>query len=275
MDPWDNIYFGRYADYQQRFVRNLQQRVHAPSPPQKRADNDLKQDVNENPEQAEAIATAGRQKLTLISGGPGTGKTTTVAKILLRLARDQLATAPDAAPLRLVLVAPTGKAAARLGEAIQAGVTRELTVLAQTAPQEAAALAYLQSLSRRPCTGLWASNPTPTRFRHNPDNPLSADVVLLDEASMVDLPLMTKLLEAVPSAARLLMLGDKDQLASVEVGSVFGDLFSIPTKNPSTVRGSGPAQKKLSLSRRQPPWGLCPGHPNRRRRQLRDHPRCG
>jgi exodeoxyribonuclease V alpha subunit len=152
-----------------------------------------------------------RSKLAVISGGPGTGKTTIVAKLLALL---QLQT-PDL-PLRVLLLAPTGKAAARLHEAIGSNLERlDLSLEATTA------------LASKPSTihrALGYRRITPNRFRHDAQNPLAADIVLVDEASMIDLTLMTKLVEAVRRDARLILLGDKDQLASVEAGAIFGDI---------------------------------------------------
>jgi len=152
------------------------------------------------------------RRFTVISGGPGTGKTHTVAKILALLF-DQ-ARAAGRTP-RVLLLAPTGKAAQRLSEAIQASLA---LLGADALPPE---LVPSASTIHR---ALGFQSRTPTRFRHDAESPLAADVVLVDEASMVDLALMTKLVDAVPSYARLILLGDKDQLASVEAGAILGDI---------------------------------------------------
>jgi exodeoxyribonuclease V alpha subunit len=162
--------------------------------------------------QVAAAATAAQRLFTVITGGPGTGKTTTVTRLLAVL----LMLGADTPP-RIALAAPTGKAAARLGESIRGAVQAlhgssiSAELLARI-PLEAATLHRL--LGWQPGGG----------FRHNAGNPLPVDVLVVDEASMIDLPLMSRLLAAVPATARLVLLGDYDQLASVEAGSVLGDL---------------------------------------------------
>ena len=161
-----------------------------------------------------AAAVAVLRRMAVITGGPGTGKTTTVVRILALLQEQAAALGHHA--LRVVLLAPTGKAAARMGEAIQ-GQLDDLDIgddIRVTLPRKASTIH--RALGWQPFT--------PTRFRHHAGDPLAADVVVVDEASMVDLALMAKLLDAVPAHARLILLGDKDQLASVEAGAILGDL---------------------------------------------------
>jgi exodeoxyribonuclease V alpha subunit len=156
-----------------------------------------------------------RRRLTVISGGPGTGKTYTVAKALALLQEQALAS--GRAPYRILLTAPTGKAAQRLGAAIRDNVARlGLDAEKLAIPTQAATL--------HRALGYRAS--APTRFRHDARRPLPDDVVVVDEASMVDLALMTKLASAVRPEARLLLLGDKDQLASVEAGAILADIYA-------------------------------------------------
>jgi exodeoxyribonuclease V alpha subunit len=146
----------------------------------------------------------------VISGGPGTGKTFAVAKILALLLEQS-----KTRHLRIALAAPTGKAAARLKEAIQNAKEK------LACPEEIkAAIPEEASTIHR----LLRSIPGSPYFQHNEKNPLPADVVVVDEASMVDLALLSKLAAAVPTSARLILLGDKDQLASVEAGAVLGDI---------------------------------------------------
>ena len=156
-----------------------------------------------------AAALATRKRLMVISGGPGTGKTTTVLKLLALLA--SLSTRP----LTMAIAAPTGKATARLSEAVRVahrgcnlpdGTLRQL-------PQQA------QTLHR--LLGLRPGLPTP---RYHAGNTLALDVLVVDEASMIDLSLMARMVDALPSRARLILLGDHHQLASVGAGSVLGDL---------------------------------------------------
>ena len=163
-----------------------------------------------------ATATAFSKKLAVITGGPGTGKTTTVTKLLFLLTQES--------PMTIRLVAPTGKAAARLSESIKASKQRLKQELAPYANQ-----INLDSLTRVPEEAstlhrLLGVIPNSHQFRHHKDNPLRLDLLVVDEASMVDLPMMHKVLSALPSHARLILLGDQDQLASVEAGAVLADI---------------------------------------------------
>lgn len=161
-----------------------------------------------------AVVTALRRRLAIVSGGPGTGKTTTVVKLLAVL----LSLEPE---LRVALAAPTGKAAARMQEAIRTQCER---------------LGLEAALRRRfPDTAftlhrLLGSVRGSIRFRHGARNPLPLEVVIVDEASMLDVALATKLVEALAPRARLVLLGDKDQLASVETGAVFAQLAGTRTR---------------------------------------------
>ncbi|WP_082621808.1 exodeoxyribonuclease V subunit alpha [Bordetella sp. N] len=166
-----------------------------------------------------ACATAAGSALTIITGGPGTGKTTTVVKVLAILQ----ALALDAAdtPLRIRLAAPTGKAAARLGESISGAVQRlaALNGLPRSDAVRGAIPTKVSTLHR-----LLGSRPGTRQFRHDRDNRLALDVLVIDEASMVDLETMAAVLDALPPSGRLILLGDQDQLASVEAGAVLADL---------------------------------------------------
>lgn len=170
-----------------------------------------------------ACAVAARNAFSIITGGPGTGKTTTVIRLLAllqALALGAPATGRTARPLRICLAAPTGKAAARLNAAL-AGTVSDLP-LAGAADAEAVRAAIPVSVTT--LHRLLGSRPDTRRLRHHAGNRLALDVLVIDEASMVDLEMMAAVLEALPDPARLVLIGDKDQLASVEAGAVFGEL---------------------------------------------------
>lgn len=175
-----------------------------------------------------AAASAVLRRLTVVAGGPGTGKTTTVAKIAALLVEQ--AAAAGGRPPRIALAAPTGKAAARLEEAVHEAAAR-LPISEETK----AALATAEGRTLHRLLG-WRPDSS-SRFRHNRGNRLPHDVVVVDETSMVPLSLMSRLLEAVRPAARLILVGDHQQLASVEAGAVLGDVV-------------GPAAEGLRLSQR-------------------------
>lgn len=166
-----------------------------------------------------ACALAARSAFAIVTGGPGTGKTTTVVRLLAVL--QTLALAGEAGrPLRIRLAAPTGKAAARLNESIAGAVARlPLDGLPDGAAVRAEIPTQVSTLHR-----LLGSRPDTRRFRHHAGNPLPVDVLVVDEASMIDLEMMAAVLDALPPRARLVLLGDKDQLASVEAGAVLGEL---------------------------------------------------
>jgi len=164
-----------------------------------------------------ACAVALRGSVAIITGGPGTGKTYTVARLLALL----FAVAPDAARQRIALAAPTGKAAARLKQSID-------KALSDLAERVGDALPLRDLTARmgaaRTLHSLLGARPDTRAFAHHAGNPLEVDVLIVDEASMVHLEMMASLLDALPAGATLILLGDKDQLASVEAGAVLGDL---------------------------------------------------
>lgn len=161
--------------------------------------------------QRRACEVVARGAFTIVTGGPGTGKTTAVARVLAVLLRDA---ARRGHSLRVALAAPTGKAAARLGQSLAASRAHLPEDVRERVPTTATTIHKLLGLR----TGV-------TR----PARPLAADVIVVDEASMVDLELMATLLEAVPDTARLVLLGDRDQLASVEAGAVLAQLCDNPS----------------------------------------------
>ena len=157
-----------------------------------------------------AALTSVLYNFSIITGGPGTGKTTTVAKLLAILYKIN----PD---LKVALAAPTGKAAARMNESLQyskeniSGLSKKIK-------------AKYESISAGTIHRLLGYIKDSPYFKKDINNPLQFDVVIIDESSMVDVTLMSKLLDAIPSTSRIIFLGDKEQLASVEAGSIFGDL---------------------------------------------------
>jgi exodeoxyribonuclease V alpha subunit len=163
-----------------------------------------------------AAALALTRRLTVVSGGPGTGKTTTVVNVLACLIEQQ----PGC---RIALAAPTGKAAARMIEAVNAR--------ASTLPE---AVRRLLPVEARTVHRLLGVTPRGDGFRHHAGNRLPVDVLVVDEASMLDLALATQLLEAVPDDARIILLGDKDQLAAVEAGAVFAEASADPSLDAAT-----------------------------------------
>lgn len=217
----------RYARYEQSLADRLRARAAWPSTQNDRAHDAALEMLlrrafelapgHELDRQALAAAMALQRRLLLITGGPGTGKTTTVARLLaLRIHDARLRGLP---PPRIALAAPTGRAAARLGEAIDAALRADLAAgrldpnLAACVPRRARTLHRLLG---------W--RPRSVAFRHGPSRPLPCDLIVVDEASMVDLPLMAKLVAAVPDDATLVLLGDPDQLPAVEAGDVLGGL---------------------------------------------------
>ncbi|MCX4242295.1 exodeoxyribonuclease V subunit alpha [Paraliomyxa miuraensis] len=221
-DGGARLYLARYWRYQTALAKGLRERVE-----RRPGDVDPGQlgdgldrlfsergEHQADPWQRLAAVVAAQRGLTVISGGPGTGKTSTVVRILALLQEQALARGDR--PLRMQLFAPTGKAAARLGEAISERL--------QALPIDDA---VRRSIPTQPSTihrGLGFRPSTPTHFTHDSTNPLPVDLALVDEASMVDLALMAKLVDAVPPGARLVLLGDKNQLASVEAGAILGDV---------------------------------------------------
>jgi exodeoxyribonuclease V alpha subunit len=217
LDARHRLYLYRYWEYEQTIVKSIQRRIERPIPDLdianlKRCLDRLfpKTQLLQVDWQKIAATVACLKHFCVITGGPGTGKTFAVTKILALL-HEWLADQR----LQIYLAAPTGKAAARMQEALeQARIHINVDKPGKhTFPSEVFTIhRMLKPIKGSPY------------FRYNSQNPLMADVVVVDEASMVDLALMAKLLAAVPEKARLIVIGDKDQLASVQAGSVLGDI---------------------------------------------------
>ncbi len=187
-----------------------------------------------------AIETALTRRFVVISGGPGTGKTTTVLKVLRRMVN-----APDGRHLRIALAAPTGKAAARLQESLRAG--SESDSAGEVLPKTVSTIHRL----------LGARHGS-VYFRHHAKNPLPVDVVVVDEASMVALPMMAKLFDALPAHARVILLGDRYQLASVEPGAVLGEIADAASVPGGPLEGSlVTLQKNYRFGDESPIATLC------------------
>ncbi len=211
----DRLYLHRYWHYENRLARQIQAMTRAepdgnlPVAATELLLNHYFEASDEIDDQREAAKMAVHQAFCIITGGPGTGKTFTVVKILALL--QELAEQP----LHIALAAPTGKAAMRLQQSIGASKAQLpcSEAIKHHIPETVTTLHRL----------LGAMPPSPY-FRHHADKPLVYDLVVVDEASMVDLALMSKLLDALKPGGRLILLGDKDQLASVESGAVLADL---------------------------------------------------
>ncbi|MGL5405648.1 MAG: exodeoxyribonuclease V subunit alpha [Propionibacteriaceae bacterium] len=166
--------------------------------------------------QAAAAQAAARHSISVVAGGPGTGKTTTVAKILAVLSEQ------SDSKLQIALAAPTGKAAARLSESLRSELEKPDSLLSCLAPEIREQLHELSATTLHRLLGYRPDNRT--RFRHDCNNPLPYDVIVVDESSMVSIHLMDRLLAAIAPNSRLILVGDPDQLASVEAGTVLSDI---------------------------------------------------
>ena len=217
------LYLRRYWDYERVVARHILERSQGAQEVVDTADARQWLDTLFAPSneacnwQKVACAMALRGRFSVITGGPGTGKTYTAARLLALL----FATAPDADQLRVALAAPTGKAAARLKQSIETA----LGDLQASVGQRLDLNALVQRVgAARTLHALLGARPGTRHWGFHAGRPLDVDVLIVDEASMVHLEMMSALLEALPAHARLVLLGDKDQLASVEAGAVLGDL---------------------------------------------------
>ncbi|MFL1407142.1 exodeoxyribonuclease V subunit alpha [Marinobacter sp. M1N3S26] len=226
----NRLYLRRFWRYEQRIADGIRQRLEQPSALADPASPETqtlrttldtlfpaRDDVDY---QKLACALAARNRFAVITGGPGTGKTTTVVNLLAAL-QAVAGTSPQrqGRKYRIRLAAPTGKAAARLNESIGGAASRlPLAKLPGQVGQDDIPT-RVTTLHR-----LLGSRPDSRRFRHNRDNPLLVDILVIDEASMVDVDLMASVIDALPASAHLILLGDRDQLASVDAGAVLGEL---------------------------------------------------
>ena len=217
LDDRNRLYLYRYWDYEKKLAHAIKERIKDELPGidtevLRTSIQQLFPEVENGKINWQKIAAtvAVLKRFSVITGGPGSGKTFTIAGVLALL----LASARDTTP-KILLAAPTGKAAARLAESIKQA--RQYLACSDAIKNGIPDDVYTIHRLLKPVAG------TPY-FRHQADNPLPADIVVIDEASMVDLALMSKLVAAVAPDARLLLVGDKDQLASVEAGSVLGDI---------------------------------------------------
>ncbi|AKU89702.1 exodeoxyribonuclease V subunit alpha [Vulgatibacter incomptus] len=232
----DHLCLQRMFHFEERLVASLRDRMSIP--PLEPASPDALRDVLDraptisgkkaalSDEQQEAVLAALRLPLAVITGGPGTGKTSIVVSILRMLARQGVA------PERIALAAPTGKAAFRMAESIR----KYLLALADPA---AADLALIASCPEpRTLHRLLGYSPVRESFLHHENNPLAEEVVIVDEASMIDLVLMDRLVRSIRPGARLVLLGDSEQLPSVDAGAVLRDLVPPPGVTDSRSRFS-------------------------------------
>jgi len=272
LDQDNRLYLARYYDYERQLAHALARRAQAatdPVRPEAAGGEGVTQYATEavaqesaeealairlqtffNPAEAgqvdwqrvaAVLALSGR--LTVISGGPGTGKTTTVVAILACLLAQAAA---HGQPLRIALAAPTGKAAQRMQEALLERAGSLPAALAAHLPRHSYTLHRLLGVGPG------------GRFRHHRDAPLPYDVIVIDEASMIDVALAARLVDAVPAASRLIMLGDKDQLSAVEAGAVFAELSAQPCLSPARLDSLArilaltPAQLAAALPQNRP-----------------------
>jgi exodeoxyribonuclease V alpha subunit len=235
LDAADRLYLNRYWAYQTRLVRSIRARLCLSDQSIDLAllkdglvrlfDLESAQSKSHLPWQAIAAVGALRQNFCVISGGPGTGKTSTVVRILALLFEQ--AKAKDEAFPRVILLAPTGKAASRMEESI-----RQKKGQLNCEPAIIEALPQTASTIHR---GLKSTRQAGLPFQYHRENPLPFDVVIVDEASMISFSMMTHLMDAVPKSAKLVLLGDEHQLASVQAGAILGDICHEQHRGPHSV----------------------------------------
>jgi exodeoxyribonuclease V alpha subunit len=241
----DTLYLARYADLESKLAAAILGRLSPMPVDEARVQEDIErlwpaaQRSDGDADQIAAARTALGNRFAVIVGGPGTGKTTTVVRILAMMLRQ----AP-AEGLRIALLAPTGKAAARMVESILDSLQRGGEA---AFPAEIALAIPRVATTIHRALGVRPDNPAVTK--HHRENPLPHDVVVVDEASMIPLALMARLMDAIRPDARVLLLGDQHQLASVEAGAVLADVCG-PVLEPGDTRPMARAVARLNVSRR-------------------------
>lgn len=226
-DQTPRLYLQRYYRYERELEANLKAKLF-PLKSLSPRNSPLSQlferyDETAPTPQQKAVQCSLESSLSIVSGGPGTGKTT----VALQIIAAHLINIPDCT---VFLAAPTGKAAVRIEESISNNLPRmvEHGLPASIAEQ-------IRNLRASTLHRLLGSRPNSPYFRHSSTNPLPAELIIVDECSMIDLPLMAKLMDALPPEAHLVLLGDPHQLPSVEVGSVFADIIHSRTAQPVTT----------------------------------------
>ena len=219
------LYLRKYFEYESQLANDIADKAMQSS-------SSRSNDSDSTDLQKHAVAQALLNRFYIISGGPGTGKTTTVLDYLIQAIQSK----KSEKRCRIAAIAPTGKAAARLSESIRNGLTRfELDDTLKTQLLEIPCMTVHRLLQ-----GL----PNRISFRRNAKHPIEFDILVVDESSMIDLPLMQKLLDATPEGCSLVLIGDHHQLSSVEVGSVFGDLTRSANDPQSPLYGKSTALEK-------------------------------
>jgi len=230
-----NLYMRRYYQFESELEQSISDRLNQKSTTSIERTNSIvnllfpsessQQEHQEIDWQKIAVANAINKNFTVIAGGPGTGKTYTVTKLLaalLMLNKSSHEHNENNKPiLEISLVAPTGKAAQRLSESIIKAISGFKGLI----PDDILAIMPTQAKTIHRLLGVIPNSPN---FRHNPNNLLSCDVLLIDEVSMVDLPMMTRIFRALKPTAKIILLGDADQLPSVAVGSILADIAPRP-----------------------------------------------
>jgi len=231
LSPNGDLFLQRYYLYEKRVFNAIDAAARNGATP---SNDPIEQEIKKlfpddnSADQAKAARCALTNRLCIITGGPGTGKTTTVVKILQLLRQFNYFSHPS----DCLLLAPTGKAADRLRQSILGGLNYQ-KIPVEDFPTETSTIH--RALGWRPNN---------IEFRHNAGNPLNTKVVVVDETSMVALPLMARLLDAIPEDARIILLGDKNQLSSIQVGTVLSDLISAAEQTSHPIKNCTITLKK-------------------------------